>query len=153
MLFGRRADSAWERRTRELAADDLDRPESHGIARSVFARQVADWIGAQAAVLADPKAVRQLGSSGVNVELHDRHGGDGRQVVRVEHTQEGGRQLGEIVIKLVLDSTGQQGECFDQTLDVRIGAAIPFQTQPAGGGGVLLGKLIRELADECQLAL
>ena len=52
-----------------------------------------------------------------------------------------------------MDASGQEGKCLDQPLDVRIGAAILFQLQARGGGRVLLGELLGELANEQQLAL
>src|SRR5262249_51091806 len=90
---------------------------------------------------------------GVQVELDDAHGRRRRQVVRVEHAEQGVGQLGELVVELVVDAAGQQRERLDEAFDVRVGAAVGLQQQPAGGGGVLLGELLGQLADEQQLAL
>ena len=149
----RRAHPAGERRTDQLRVRHSDRPERHRIARPVFAGQVAHRLGAQAAVPVDREALGRSRPDCVELELHDRHRRDRRQVMRVEHAQQGGRQLGELVVDLVLDPTGQEGERLDQPLDVRIGAAVGLQQQPAGGGRILLGELLGELADERQLAL
>src|SRR5262249_29659980 len=57
------------------------------------------------------------------------------------------------VIDLVLDPPGQERERLDQPLDVWVGAAIGLQQEAARRRRVEPGELLRELADERQLAL
>src|SRR5262249_48493034 len=53
----------------------------------------------------------------------------------------------------MLDAAREEGERFDQPLDVRIGAAVGLEEEPAGGGGILPRELLGKLADEEKLAL
>ena len=110
-------------------------------------------LGAEPALAIDQESLGELGPRGIELELDDRHRRHGGQVVGVEHAQQGVGELGELVVQLVLDPSGQQREGLDQPLDVGVGAAVGLQPQPARRGGILPGELLGELADEGQLAL
>ena len=44
----------------------------------------------------------------------------------------------------MMDAAGEEGERFDEPLDVRIDAAVRFKHEPASGARELLGELLRE---------
>ena len=111
-----------------------------GVARAKLAGQVADRVRVQRAVPRNREAVGQLRAARVELELHDGHRRDRRQVVRIEHAEQRVGQLGELVVELVLDAAGEQGERLDQPLDVRVGAAVGLEQQPAGGGRDTAGR-------------
>src|SRR6516165_2608103 len=72
--------------------------------------------------------------------------------MRVEDVEQGVGQLGEFVVDLVAHAGREQGERFDEALDVRIRAAAMFEHEPAGRRGILRRELAGHLADEQQLA-
>src|SRR5262249_40463192 len=86
-------------------------------------------------------------------ELHDRHRRHRRQVVGIQNPQQGVGQFGEFVVELVMDAPGQQGERFDEALDMRIGAESWLKAQPRGGRRILPGEILGKLPDENQLTL
>ncbi len=73
--------------------------------------------------------------------------------MRVENAQNRAGQLGELVVELVVDASGQERERLDQSLDVRIGAAGRLQQQSPRRRRVLLGELLGQLPNEQQLPL
>ena len=107
----------------------------------------------QHAVSRNWETFRGLVAAGIQLELHDRHRRNRRQIVRIEHAQERVRQLGEFVVDLVAYAPSQQSERFNEPFDVRIGAFIVLKLQTARRAGIALGKIARHLPDEQQFAL
>ena len=107
----------------------------------------------QLAAAGDGEALRQLRPHGVHFKLHNGHGGDGRQIVRIEDVKQRLGQFRKFIIKFVMNARRQKGEPFDEAFDVGIGAAVRFELQAAGGGRIFLGKVLSKLANELQFAL
>src|SRR5262249_2754094 len=57
------------------------------------------------------------------------------------------------VMQFVLHASGQERGRFDQAFDFGIGAAVGFEQQPACCAWIFLGKFLKNLPEEKQLAL
>jgi hypothetical protein len=93
---------------------------------------------------------RQIRRTG---HLHDRHGRNRRQVVRIEDVEERLRQFRQVVIELATDPGGEERERLDQTGDVRILNRVLTQAEAAGDLWVRFGKLRRQPADVVELPI
>ena len=100
----------------------------------------------------DLKAFGQLTAGGVEFELNDRHRRNRRQIMRIKHAEERVRKLRKFVIEFVVDPSRQQSKRLDHSLDVRIATAGRLEQQASCRGGIPLGKFLRKLTDEDQLA-
>ena len=119
--------------------------------RNLHGRAV-DRLRAQTAVALDQKSIRQVPAIRVELKLNHRHRRHRRQVVGIKNAEQRVGQFGKLIVDLVMHASGEQGERLDQPFHVRVGAAVGLQQQSAGGGRVLLGKLLGQLADEEQFA-
>src|SRR5262249_54753960 len=129
------------------------RPQHGRVAGAVLARQAVHAWRVELTALLDQEAFRELSAGGVHLELHDGERGDRGEVVRVEDAEQRLGQLGGLVVELVVQAAGEQGEGLEHALDLRVGAAVGLQQQAARGPRVLAGELQGELPDEKQLAL
>ena len=72
--------------------------------------------------------------------------------MRIENLQQRIGDLRIFVVDPLLGSAGEERERLEEPFDVRVGAAIGFEEEPAGDGRVTLGEFLREPADEEELA-
>ena len=75
------------------------------------------------------------------MELDDRHGRDRPDVVRVNNAEKRLGNLRELVVDFEMDAGGEEGEGFEEALDVRIVALIGFEDETAGDLGIFLSEL------------
>ena len=71
-------------------------------------------------VARDRQSGRDFALLGIQVELDDRHRGNGPEIVRVDDAQQGVADLREIVLELQVDACGQEGKPFEEALHVRV---------------------------------
>ena len=87
---------------------------------------------------------------GHRLELQDRHGRHGAQVVGPHQRDQPVGQFGQVVVQLLAQPAGQEGEPFQQAFHVRVGAPV---AQERGQLGVGLGKLLAQIAQIGQFVL
>ncbi len=87
------------------------------------------------------------------VELHDRARGKAAQVVRVQHLQQRGGELGKVVVQPLGHAGGQQRRALDQPFDVGVFAGVAGQLEFVGDGGKAFGKGAHVAAQQRQLGL
>ena len=73
--------------------------------------------------------------------------------MRIHDTQERFADLGEIVVDLEVHARGEEGEAFEQALDVRVGALVGLEQQARRDLGVALGEGGAGTAEEGELLL
>ena len=72
--------------------------------------------------------------------------------MRVHHVEKGLGNFREVVVQAQVDAGGQQGDRFNEALDVRVFAAVGLQLEPRRHLRILGGELSAHLAEEGQLA-
>jgi hypothetical protein len=72
--------------------------------------------------------------------------------MRVENAEERLSDLGKFVVDFEVDAGGQEGEGFEEALDVRVVAFVGFEDEAAGDFGVFLAELSAKLAEIGELA-
>jgi hypothetical protein len=73
--------------------------------------------------------------------------------VRIDHLQQVLGEGGKLGVDLELDSGGQEGKAFQQTLHIGVCALEGLQPKARGDLGHLLGEFAPHLAHEAQLAV
>jgi hypothetical protein len=73
--------------------------------------------------------LRSGGATLVGIEVHfdDRHGREGADVMGIEDAEKRLSDLGEFVVYFEVNAGGQEGEGFEEALDVRIVALVGFE--------------------------
>src|SRR5262249_18889248 len=92
---------------------DRDRPERGVVAGAKLARDPADRLRVQYRSAFNGESGRELALISVKLELHDRHGGDRPDKMRINYTQQRFRNLWEFVVDLEMDSRSQESEGFE----------------------------------------
>jgi hypothetical protein len=67
--------------------------------------------------------------------------------MRIEDAEQSLGDLGKLVVDFEMDAGGEEGEGFEEALDVRIVALIGFEDETAGDLGIFLSELGAELAE------
>src|SRR5262249_4583766 len=153
LASGRRRQPARKRGGLKRCAGQGNGPKSHGIARGKPARQTIHRFTVQQTLTVNEESVGQLSPRGIQLKLQDAHGRQRRQVMGIKRLEKRRGNLRKLVVKLMLDASGQEGSRFDQAFYFRIGAAIRLQQQPAGRVRIFLGKLLENLPEKEQFAL
>jgi hypothetical protein len=81
------------------------------------------------------------------MHFDDGHGGEGPDVVGVEDAEQSLGDFGELVVDFEVDAGGEEGEGFEEALDVGIVAFVGFEDEAAGDFGVFLGEFGAKLAE------
>ena len=76
----------------------------------------------------------------------DRHRRHGRQVVRIEHREQGIGELGKLIVEPVLHARAEEGHALEQAADMRIVDGVLGEAQAAGDLRMTLGELAGEHA-------
>jgi hypothetical protein len=73
--------------------------------------------------------------------------------MRIEDAEQGLGDFGKFVVDFKMNAGGEEGEGFEQALDVRIVALIGFEDEAAGDFRIFLAELGAELAEVVEFAL
>src|SRR5690606_30745499 len=87
----------------------------------------------------------------VRFELHDAAGGNRRQPARIHTLEQLLGQLGKPRLQLHLYARRQEGDAFEQTLDIGIGTFVRLDAQPTRDARMDGGEFRSQLAQEGQL--
>ena len=96
---------------------------------------------------------RRTDHVGLAVELHHHAGRHGRQVVRVEQTEQSVGQFREFVVKPVMHACGEEGHAFQQAGDMRVVDRIGRKPQTAGDPRMRIAELCGKPLDRVEFAL
>jgi Tat protein secretion system quality control protein TatD with DNase activity len=112
----------------------------------VLAEHAAHAAAARNAVAHVQRRVGEVG-----LQLHHRHRRRRRQEMRVDEFRQVLGEARELGVDLHLHARGQEGEAFQQALDIRVGALEAFEAEAAGDLRVLDRELAAHLAQVLQL--
>ncbi len=87
------------------------------------------------------EAVVQRSLLRIRTELHHGHGRRWTEVVRAEHLEEMLREAREFGVDLELDASREEGESFEQALDVRVRTLERIEPQPARDLGEVVARM------------
>jgi hypothetical protein len=134
---------------------ELDRPQGHVVRGSVLAGGcLPPAHGArQRRSARHQKAVVQRPLSRVWLELHHGHRRGRAEVVRAQHLEELLGELRKLGVDLELNARRQEGEAFEQTLDVRIRAFERVEPEPPGYLRKVPSELAAEIPQVAKLAI
>ena len=107
-----------------LGRGDFQRPESGVIAGFELAGIAVNGLRVKHRAARDGQPRAEFSLLRVEMKLHDGGRWNGADVVRIEDAQQGFRDFREFVVDLEMDARGQEGEGFDEALNVRIFAAV-----------------------------
>src|ERR1019366_583524 len=109
------------------------RPDGGLVAGAESAGQAIDGAREESGIARDIEGRGEFALA--QVEFGDGHGRNGAGVVRVDDVEEGLGNFGEVVIEAEVDAGGQQGDGFDEALDVRVFTTVGLQLEAGGDLG------------------
>ena len=90
---------------------------------------------------------------GIEMHFHDRHGGQGADVMRIEDAEQSLSDFGKLVIDFEMYACGEERKGFKEPLYVRIVAFVRFEDQARGDFRVFCSEFGAELAEVVEFAL
>jgi hypothetical protein len=131
---------------------DANRDDGGVVAGAEFAGDAFDGFGVENGVTGKVDNGREFALHGIDGKLHDRHGGNGADVMRIKNAEKGLSDFRKIVVDFEMDAGGEKGESLNEALDVRVFTDVRAEDEARGDLWIFFGKLSAHLAQEREFA-
>src|SRR5262249_47211580 len=105
----------------------LNGPQGNRITGPEATRCPTYWLRVEHGIAWNEMPTRELSLLCIEDKLHDRHGGNRCQVVRVEDAQEGVGEFRKLVVDLMMHPCCQESKSLQQALDMGVLTFARFQ--------------------------